>query len=285
MSRNPLSGPSPVNMAQSGLAVALFQQQLQDAVLLRPGSVRATRHELGFGPNQIAMLDIGGEGQKTSNPESGAIKSGNAHAININVQAVASPGTFDLHVEPLGAAQKTSGYAIPNLIKPAFHWPAEHAKAEGFLPFENGFSNLTMIEGAPLFDYHVDEMTRVTSPRGWHSLAVSDEFAPQLERLAKAHNGGTVWKFDAQVGPLNRYVIPPRSALRNAAVEQYRTMWEGASSHEAFDVVQTIALHQLSGQSIERATENVKNLMDENGEVDLDRVLPNPARAHHPHGL
>ncbi|UEP32600.1 MULTISPECIES: hypothetical protein [unclassified Burkholderia] len=260
-------------------AAELFQEKFQATVLRQPGSVKASRDDLGIAGHQLAMVDIGGEGQKT---EQGAklMKSGNVHAINVNAQSVASPGTFVLQTDPSAAPVARSRYPIPNLVRPANRWPGQNDAADGFLPFEDGFSNLTMTEGAPVFDYHVKEFARVTAPHGWMILAVDDSFAGRLDRLAQAHNGGTVWKFPPRDGEMNRYVIPPRTALDHREVaSQYKAMWRDANAHDVFDVAQTIALHRVNGLSLDEARKAAAGLRDVNGVIDLSRAAQ-PVRQH-----
>ncbi|WP_342612092.1 hypothetical protein [Burkholderia ambifaria] len=270
----PAAGSTP-----SRRAARLFQEKFQARVLRQPGSVKASREDLGIARHQLAMVDIGGEGQKTEQG-SKLIKSGNMHAINVNAQSVASPGTFVLQTDPWAAPVAQREYAIPNLVRPANHWPGQNDEADGFLPFEDGFSNLTMTEGAPVFDYHVKEFARVTAPNGWMILAVADDFADRIARLAQAHNGGTVWTFPPRDGAMNRYVIPPRTALDQREVAaQYEAMWQDANAHDVFDVAQTIALHQASGLPLDEARKAAASLRDVNGVIDLSRAAQ-PFRQH-----
>lgn len=269
-----LTFPVPPAHASSHDAAAQFQRKFQDAVLKTPGSIRASRKDLGFSEHQIAMIDIGGEGQKTESLDEGdLLKSGNVHAINVNAQPVASPGRFFLQRRPGEDPSAARNYQIPNLVRPAEDWPSSNEQAHGLLPFENGFSNLTMTEGAPVFDYHVKEMSRVTSPDGWMMLAVDDSFKPRIDDLARAHNGGgTVWQFPPKDGAMDRYVIPPRSAVESSASNEYKAMWSDAGAHDAFDVAQTIALHRRSGLSVDEAKSMAPSLQDANGEIDFSKV-------------
>ncbi|RQR49514.1 hypothetical protein DIE21_19795 [Burkholderia sp. Bp9140] len=238
-------------------------------MLEQPGSVKASREDLGIAWHQLAIVDIGGEGQKTEQG-SKSLKSGNMHAINVNAQSVASPGKFFLQTDPSAPPVAQREYAIPNLVRPANHWPGPNDEADGFLPFEDGFSSLTMTEGAPVFDYHVREFARVTAPNGWMILAVDDSFAGRIDRLAQAHNGGTVWKFPPRDGAMHRYVIPPRTALDHREVaSQYKAMWRDANAHDVFDVAQTIVLHRVSGLSLDEARKAAPGLRDINGVIDL----------------
>ncbi|WP_369052632.1 hypothetical protein [Burkholderia gladioli] len=208
-----LNFAAPVAEPPSRTAARQFQQKFQQAALDAPGSVRASRHDLGLSEHRLTMIDIGGEGQKTEDGEE-LMRSGNAHAINVNAQTVGSPGEFYLQAEPGGQPQKTSHFEIPNLVRPAKSWPGPGEKAEGLLPFADGFSSVTMTEGAPVFGYHVNEMSRVTSKKGWMMLAVDESFEDRIGELAQKHNGdGTVWSFPPKDGTMNRYVIPPKAAL------------------------------------------------------------------------
>jgi hypothetical protein len=230
--------PAGHNHTPGGRAAQRFQQQFQQAALARPGSVKASRAELGFKPGDLVMLDIGGEGQKTDGQM--GLKSGNLHAINVNAQTNVSPGNMQLQVEPRGPAASSMGAAIPNLVQLP-EWPSPKAKASGFLPFADGLSNLTMMEGAPVFDYHVEELARITSRQGWMVLSVSDDFQPKLEELAKKHNGGTLLKLDSgeSGGSFSRFVIPPAS-MNDDQLAHCKARFEAANSHDLLNVVQSL---------------------------------------------
>ncbi|WP_186155666.1 hypothetical protein [Burkholderia gladioli] len=113
-----LNFAAPVAEPPSRTAARQFQQKFQQAALDAPGSVRASRHDLGLSEHRLTMIDIGGEGQKTEDGEE-LMRSGNAHAINVNAQTVGSPGEFYVQAEPGGQPQKTSHFEIPNLVRPA----------------------------------------------------------------------------------------------------------------------------------------------------------------------
>ncbi len=230
--------PAAHNHTPGGRAAQRFQQHFQQAALDRPGSVKASRAELGFKPGDLVMLDIGGEGQKTDGAM--GMKSGNLHAINVNAQTKISPGKMQLQLEPDGPKASSEGAAIPNLVQLP-EWPSPKAKAAGFLPFADGLSNLTMMEGAPVFDYHVEELARITSPKGWMVLSVSDNFQPKLQELAKKHNGGTLLKLDSgeSGGPFSRFVIPPAS-MSAEQLAHCKARFESANSHDLVDVVQSL---------------------------------------------
>ncbi len=272
--------PPPGQPAAHG-AAEQFRQQFQRRALAWPGSVRASRADLGMSEHRLAMLDIGGEGQKIDYADGEPMRSGNLHAVNVNAQTIASPGDF--HLQTLADAQPTmaSRFEIPNLVRPAESWPGPGDRAEGLLPFADGFSNLTMTEGAPVFDYHVAEMSRVTSKAGWMMLAVDDTFADRIGELARQHNGhGEVWTFPPKDGSMNRYVIPPRAALEGGAAEDYRAMWSEASAHDAYDVAQTIALHQTGGMSVAEARQAAPGLRDTRGEIDFSTLGAASNRQH-----
>jgi hypothetical protein len=230
--------PASHNHTPGGRAAQRFQQHFQQAALANPGSVKAGRAELGFKPGDLVMLDIGGEGQKTDG-EMG-LKSGNLHAINVNAQTNISPGNMQLQLEPNGTKASTEGATIPNLVQLP-EWPSPKAKATGFLPFADGLSNLTMMEGAPVFDYHVDELARITSRQGWMVLSVSDDFQPKLQELAKKHNGGTLLKLDSgeSGGSFSRFVIPPASMSADQ-LAHCKDRFESANSHDLADIVQSL---------------------------------------------
>jgi hypothetical protein len=169
------------------------------------------------------------------------MKSGNLHAINVNAQTKVSPGHMRLQLEPNGPTASGEVAAIPNLVQLP-EWPSPKAKAAGFLPFADGLSNLTMMEGAPVFDDHVEELARITLPKGWMVLSVSDDSQPKRQELANKHNGGTLLKLDsaASGGSFSRFVIPPGSM--NADQRAHcQARFESANSHDLFDVVQSLA--------------------------------------------
>ncbi|WP_186114474.1 hypothetical protein [Burkholderia gladioli] len=276
-----LNFAAPVAEPPSRTAARQFQQKFQQAALDAPGSVRASRHDLGLSEHRLTMIDIGGEGQKTEDGEE-LMRSGNAHAINVNAQTVGSPGEFHLQAEPGGQPQKTSHFEIPNLVRPAKSWPGPGEKAEGLLPFADGFSSVTMTEGAPVFGYHVNEMSRVTSKQGWMMLAVDESFEDRIGELAHKHNGdGTVWSFPPKDGTMNRYVIPPKAALEGGSAGDYKAMWSEASAHDAYDVAQTIALHQAGSLSLDEVRQAAPGLKDAHGEIDFSRLAAGKASVKH----
>jgi hypothetical protein len=238
--------PAQTNQARAGHAAQRFQDQFQAAVLASPGSLKATREQLGHGIHDIAMLDVGGEGQKMSTDGGVLLKSGNAHAINVNALTHISSTPLRVTLDPGGSPLLVAKGHIPNCVRPATAWPDEDEQAvpPGLLPFADGFSNLTMMEGAPLPDYQVAELARVTDRKGWIVLSLSDRAEPQIDKLAWQHNGGTVWKFDTENSMFERQVLPPA----DLPVEQQLNLaplFERSSSHEIFDIVQQIRLSQV----------------------------------------
>lgn len=223
----------PTNTQPAGVAAQIFQEKYQAQVLQAPGSVEVTPADLGFKPHQLVMIDVGGEGQKTE----GTLKSGSAHAININAQATISSTPIELALEPgQKSSQVQRGALIPNLIQPAAAWPAPDHKGK-LLPLAQGFAGLTTIEGAPLFDYHVAELGRVTDKQhGWMALSVDESFDKQVAKLA-ANHGGAIWKMDNPAGAYPLQILPPQ-ALANR--DDLKARFTGASSHDLFDIVQDI---------------------------------------------
>jgi len=212
------------------------------------------------------MVDIGGEGQKTD-VDCGLV-SGNLHAINVNAQPNISPGRVRLQIDAGEFARRPAGKEIPNLVNIG-HWPPpEAASAEGFVPLEKAFSNLTTMEGAPVYPYHVAELHRVTSEKGWIVLSVDKKFLPQIEKLAQSRNGGTVWQLPKS-NPVDndRFVLPPQG-LDSATAAGYRTLFEQANAHQVYDVAQAITLYQ-TGHSSTLSLDAVKQYAGPDGEVDF----------------
>jgi hypothetical protein len=117
MHGGPQTVEGPSNRTPAGRAVRLFRERLQHRALQSPGSVRATRDDLGFTANDVVMLDIGGEGQKTEYLGRHTMKSGNLNAINVNAQGDISPGPMMLRLEAEDAEVPSRGSKIPNLLK------------------------------------------------------------------------------------------------------------------------------------------------------------------------
>jgi len=229
------------NTAIGGQAAAAFQRdfapRLQGAPL---GSVLASRQELGLQAHDFAMVDIGGEGQKTA-PD--GMKSGNLHAINVNAQSTISSGPMKLQTavgEP-GLGKDVNGGPIPNLVK-INEWPSRsETSAVGFVPLAKGFSNLTTMEGAPVYAYHVAELDRVTSSKGWIALTVDKDFKPQIDQLAQARNGGEAWHFPGKSETDNdRFIVAP-AGLSAEETKAFKVKFEAASPHEIHDVAKAIS--------------------------------------------
>ncbi|WP_431265856.1 hypothetical protein ACQ859_11305 [Roseateles chitinivorans] len=242
------SSSETFNTAAGGRAAAAFQrdfaQRLQGAPM---GSVLASREALGLKPHDFAMVDIGGEGQKTA-PD--GMKSGNLHAINVNAQSTISSGPMKLQTAPgeSGPGRDVNGGPIPNLVRIG-EWPSPgKASAEGFVPLAKGFSNLTTMEGAPVHAYHVAELDRVTSSKGWIALTVDESFKPQIDQLAQARNGGDVWHLSkASPTDNDRYIVPP-AGLSAEESKAFKAKFEAAGPHEIHDVAQAVSL-QLAAKA------------------------------------
>jgi hypothetical protein len=229
------------NTATGGRAAAAFQRDFATKLQGAPmGSVLASRQALGLQPHDFAMVDIGGEGQKTA-PD--GMKSGNLHAINVNAQSTISSGPMKLQTAPdeSGPGRDINGGRIPNLVRIG-EWPSPaKASAEGFVPLAKGFSNLTTMEGAPVFPYHVAELDRVTSSKGWIALTVDESFKPQIDQLAQARNGGDVWHLSkASPTDNDRYVVPP-AGLSAEESKAFKAQFEAAGPHEIHDVAKAIS--------------------------------------------
>lgn len=143
--------------------------------------VRATRDDLGLGSSDTLVVDIGGEGQKTD--RSDGLESGNVHAVNLNWQEYLSPGPFDLVVNGNGEHISIDGEdkaRIPNLIRPSRPWEQNPS-----YPFADDTVDGIMMEGAPLTDHNVDEISRVIKPGGWALLNIGDNYEPQVNELAE----------------------------------------------------------------------------------------------------
>jgi hypothetical protein len=100
-----------------------------------------------------------------------------------------------------------------------------------------------MMEGAPVFDYHVDELARITSRDGWMVLAVDDSFRPRLQTLAEQHNGGTLWELDPKEGSQTRFIVPPPTLSAQAQADA-RARFEQANAHDMFGVVEALRRQQ-----------------------------------------
>lgn len=225
--------PLQTNQQPAGHAARIFQEKFQEQALAAPGTVLASRADLGLKENQVVMVDIGGEGQKTSRED--GLKSGSAHAINLNAQPEISSTPIDIALKPHGPRQAIGKGFIPNLIRPAKEWPDSDHKGPLF-PLAKGFSNLSLMEGAPVYDYHVEELARITSKKGWIVLAVSDSFEEKIHALAKQHNDGTVWKLSDENG-FGRYVLPPQI---KADQTELQDQFKEASSHDLFGIVEKL---------------------------------------------
>jgi len=158
-------GAPTFNRGRGGRAAETFNRefgpQLHESK--SPGSVRASREALGLREGDLVMIDIGGKGQKT---DVDGLVSGNLNAININAQPNISLGRVRLQTEADEPARCPAGKGIPNLVNIDRWPPPEAASAEGFVPLAKGFSDLTTMEGTPVFSYHVAELDRVTSEKG-----------------------------------------------------------------------------------------------------------------------
>ena len=234
------------NTATGGRAAAAFQRDFAPRLQGAPmGSVLASRQDLGLQAHDFAMVDIGGEGQKTA-PD--GMKSGNLHAINVNAQSTISSGPMKLQtaVGETGPGKDVNGGSIPNLVRIG-EWPSPNeASAKGFVPLAKGFSNLTMMEGAPVFPYHVAELDRVTSQKGWVALTVDESFKPQIDQLAQARNGGDVWHLSkASPTDNDRYIVPP-AGLSAEESQAFKAKFEAAGPHEIHDVAKAISLQLAS---------------------------------------
>lgn len=238
--------PGQNNKQPAGAAARLFQSTWEESVLANPGSIHLTREQLGFKENQIAMVDVGGEGEKTENQ----FKSGNANAINLNAECKISPGNFALQFEPGGEppVSITKGF-IPNLIRPGRAWPDGKSSID-FYPFSDGFANITLMEGAPLFDNNVKEIARTTNKQGWIFLNIDDAFSDAVEKLAKKHNGGTTWTM-GNGGVFSLRVIPPKSFENR---DDIKSKFDYASSHQLYDIVEHINHEEQAQPSAPRGT-------------------------------
>lgn len=229
------------NGSTGGRAAAVFQQNFAGLVQAHPmGSVMASRHDLGLKPHDFAMVDIGGEGQKTTDD---GMKSGNLHAINVNAQSNISPGPMSLQTAPgdTTAAKPINGGQIPNLVQIKEWPPGGQASATGMVPLDKGFSNLTMMEGAPVHPYHVGELDRVTAGNGWIALTVDQQFKPQIDRLAQQRNGGEVWQLSkASATDNDRFIVPP-AGLSPQQKSDFKARLEAAGPHEIYDVAKQIS--------------------------------------------
>jgi hypothetical protein len=210
------------------------------------------------------MLDLGGEGQNTD----ADLRSGNLHALNVNAQRTVSPGPMSIEIDPGEPPRSSRGARIPNLI-PIEHWPDDDVpSASGFVPLADAFANLVIMEGAPVFDYHVEELDRLTAKSGWIVLNVDVGFASRIEALAECRNGGEVWRLSVR-DPLHndRFVIPP-AGVSPADARTYRALFEQATSHDLYEVLQAIELHRR-GHVPEASRDAVRRLADERGEIDF----------------
>lgn len=225
--------PGVFNSQPAGRAAQQFQELFQAQVIAAPGSVHVTPAQLGFKPDDLVMIDVGGEGEKSD----GKLKSGSAHALNINAQTTISSTPIGLAREPgddMTPAQK--GTRIANLIQPAATWPSSSHQGK-LLPLADGFAGLTLVEGAPLYPYHVAELGRVTDKQtGWIALSVSEQFNQQVDALAKGH-GGQVWELKNPSSSYPLKILPPQSM---SSRDDIKAMFDGKSSHQLFDVVKAI---------------------------------------------
>lgn len=199
----------------AGRAAGIFQRTFQAAALAAPGSVLATRADLGLQACDVVVVDIGGEGQKSDKQGAQVLQSGSVHAINVNTQCTISSVPLQIVMEPgAHAVRAEEGSAIPNLVRPATDWPSPSYQGR-LIPFADKFSDLTLMEGAPVHDYHVRELARTTSRFGWIVLAVDyHHFKDRLQALADLHNGrrsacGRLWEFPSGTQGFPRVVIPP----------------------------------------------------------------------------
>lgn len=221
------------NEQPAGKAASVFHNRFQERVLREPGSVQASRADLGINKDHLVMVDVGGEGQKTSLD---GLKSGSAHAININTQNKISSVPIGISFEPYSFVVPLEEGKVPNLVRPAHEWPSSPLQVPGrFLPLEDRFSNLTLLEGAPLTTLNVREMARITHPNGWMVLNVDQQFEPQVRRLAELHNGGEVSLSSPEKG-MHKALIPPRGLANESRAALYRDLHE-ASSHEIYDLI------------------------------------------------
>ncbi len=58
-------------------------------------------------------------------------------------------------------------------------------------------------------------------------------------------------------------------------------MWSEASAHDAYDVAQTIALHQAGSLSLDEARQAAPGLKDAHGEIDFSRLAAGKASVKH----
>lgn len=256
----PLYGPTRAGKAARAFAAVSETCSWSGA----PRSRRVTREDLSLSAVDVVMLDIGGEGQNMD----ADLRSGNLHALNVNAQRNVSPGPMSIEIDPGEPLRSSQGARIPNLI-PIEHWPADDVpSASGFVPLADAFANLVIMEGTPVFDYHVEELDRLTTKSGWIVLNVDASFASRIEALAARRNRGEFWRLSER-DPLysDRFVIPP-AGVPPADAQTYRALFEQATSHDLYEVLQAIELHRR-GHVPEASRDAVRLLADERGEVDF----------------
>ena len=152
---------------------------------------------------------------------------------------------LEITIEPDGPVQAILRGHIPNLIRPATSWKGPFGMPIK-LPFSDSFSNLTLMEGAPLSREQATELYRITDVRGWIVLSVHPRFEQGVAALASLHNGGKRWVFSAANNDANsfpRIVLPPRG-LSQEQLRAYAPRFDEISTHELFDVVQRINIER-----------------------------------------
>ncbi|MDB5772820.1 MAG: hypothetical protein JWM42_3194 [Burkholderia sp.] len=225
--------PFKYNSRPGGRAAKRFNRQFQNDVLAAPGSVHASRSDLGLRPDNFVMTDLGGEGEKTTG---NGFKFGSSHAININANTEISSTPIDVSFELGGPSVHVVHGYIPNLIRPSEEWLAPDADVEKPLPLSDDFSNLTIMENAPLNAKNVEEIARITDKNGWIFLALSDYFEENVQKLADTHNGGNLVTFPGEYG-FSRYVIPP--AIR-AGDPSLGPIFQDVNGHNVFAIVRNL---------------------------------------------
>jgi hypothetical protein len=212
-----------------------FRRTYQHEVLQSPGAVTASRKSLGLKRTDQAIVDVGGEGAKIDLLS--GFRSGNAYAINLNANQHVTSTPILLQKRPNKEPQLATGtgIAIPNLIRPAEDWD-EHSASQLRYPLADGFSNLTLAENIPLRPAAMEEIARITDRAGWIALSVSENFQDETNKLAKLHNGGTIWKIPDPSGAFTRQVMPPRN-LHQHYERTARRRLSRATSHDLHEAI------------------------------------------------